>query len=66
MRDPNRIPGVLQEVQKLWEKHPDLRLGQLLLCTLKQNEDLFNCEDDVLMQRIREFDALIQAANKKS
>jgi len=30
MRNPNRIPIVLDEIRKIWEKTPDLRLGQLL------------------------------------
>ena len=30
-RDAQRIPVVLSEIQKVWEKNPDLRLGQLLM-----------------------------------
>jgi hypothetical protein len=30
MRDPDRINIILEELGKLWKKHPDLRLGQLL------------------------------------
>jgi uncharacterized protein YihD (DUF1040 family) len=30
MRDPNRIDEVLAEVKRVWAKHPDLRLGQLI------------------------------------
>ena len=29
-RDPKRIPVILEELRKLWEKVPDQRLGQLL------------------------------------
>jgi hypothetical protein len=30
MRDPKRIDKVLAALGKLWKKHPDQRLGQLL------------------------------------
>lgn len=30
MRDPNRIPVVLEQIEKLWRLHPDWRLGQLI------------------------------------
>ncbi len=30
MRSPNRIPKILVRLQKLWEKYPDMRLGQLI------------------------------------
>lgn len=30
MRNPERIPVVLEEIKRIWEKHPDMRLGQLL------------------------------------
>ena len=31
MRSVDRIPNILDRVSKIWEKYPDLRLGQLLL-----------------------------------
>lgn len=30
MRDPERITRILDKVRNLWEKYPDMRLGQLL------------------------------------
>jgi len=30
MRNPERIPFVLEEIKKIWEKRPDLRLCQLM------------------------------------
>jgi uncharacterized protein YihD (DUF1040 family) len=30
MRDPKRIPKILERLRKLWEAQPDLRLGQLI------------------------------------
>ena len=30
MRDPARIPKILEKVRRIWEAEPDLRLGQLI------------------------------------
>ena len=30
MRNPERISYVLRELERLWKKHPDWRLGQLV------------------------------------
>lgn len=57
MRDPNRIPLVLEIVGRYWQKHPDLRLGQLISIAnsthrarkeLPFSDDVFNIEDDDL------------------
>ena len=31
MRDPKRIPEMVEVLRTLWEKHPDQRLGQLIV-----------------------------------
>jgi uncharacterized protein YihD (DUF1040 family) len=51
MRNKTRIKKILGELGKVWEKHPDLRLGQLLR-QVTYDEDLFYLEDDVLLVRI--------------
>lgn len=51
MRDPKRIPEVLEAVRHAWEKYPDLRLGQLLSCAA--TGDPFYLEDDVLVAQLR-------------
>lgn len=54
MRDPLRIPGVLEKVQEVWELYPDMRLAQLLL-----NIDVnYNTEDRVVVERL---DAILDA-----
>lgn len=40
-RDPRRIPRILKRIEKLWERYPDQRLGQLL-----QNYAGFTREDN--------------------
>lgn len=53
MRDPDRIPLVLKEIEKVWRLHPDWRLGQLV-CNLAAWVDptqniVWDVEDDVLL-----------------
>ena len=56
MRDPKRIPKVLDEVKKTWEKSPDLRLGQLIDAIVSRSpHPLFYIEDEELIKRIKRF-----------
>jgi len=52
-RSKERILGVLKELQSLWEKYPDLRLGQLLLNSVKSEQELFYIEDEQLIEKVR-------------
>ena len=54
MRDPNRIPNVLHDVQRVWEAFPDIRLGQLLL-NVAADPALYYMEDEELVHRLLEF-----------
>ncbi len=56
------IERVIAGLRRLWKKHPQQRLGQLLL-NLSRNETgatdvhvLWNLDEDALMKRIRECD----------
>jgi len=54
-RDPNRIPEVLLLIGEVWEKQPDLRLGQLLLNYLEVQTpcpELYYIEDDALLKKL--------------
>ena len=54
MRDPKRIPVVLEAIRVEWEKNPDLRLMQLLVNTLDARPSpLFPVEDDVLLAKLQ-------------
>lgn len=56
MRDPKRIPKVLKEIERLWKKVPDWRLGQLLgnfLCWY--NRDPFFPEDDEFVAELKRY-----------
>jgi hypothetical protein len=39
MRDPKRIPKIIEKLQKVWEQNPDLRLGQLIVNLVPRNRD---------------------------
>ena len=48
MRDKRRIKTVLRVLRKLWKKHPELRLMQLLLNTTAH----YHTEDDTLLNKL--------------
>jgi len=52
MRDPSRIPIILERLRLVWEKNPDLRLGQLI-----QNleKSFFYLEDDDFLDDLEQF-----------
>jgi uncharacterized protein YihD (DUF1040 family) len=51
-RDPNRIPQVLEVLRGVWERNPDLRLGQLISNVCPNDKDLYFVEDDVWEDRL--------------
>ena len=63
MRDPARIPEMIEVLQTLWEKHPDLRLGQLIVNAASMIEGhnpipptpLFQIEDDSILDGLLRF-----------
>lgn len=60
MRDPNRIPEFLKELEILWSKHPDLRFMQLMEYVkhghrLEGPELGFYTEDDKTLNRIKDL-----------
>lgn len=58
-RNPDRIPIVLAAVATAWMKHPDLRLGQLIVnATLG---DPFYVEDDALVEKLLAKDKEMKA-----
>ena len=48
MRDPKRIPEILDRIKTQWEKFPDMRLGQLILNAINNPTTLYYVEDDKL------------------
>lgn len=53
MRDPNRIPQVLANIEKIWQVYPDMRLGQLIANLAAWAEvSVWDIEEDVLVDEI--------------
>jgi uncharacterized protein YihD (DUF1040 family) len=44
MRDPKRMPEILELIGKLWSYYPDLRLGQLLQNFVFPSKMMFDTE----------------------
>jgi hypothetical protein len=59
MRDPKRIPRILEKLRQLWEQSPDLRLGQLVENCKSFSElpgaPTFYLEDDEMEKGIDAF-----------
>lgn len=55
MRDPNRIPRVLNLLEKVWQEVPDWRLGQLIENIARDMgwNDAFYVSDDDLEKELR-------------
>ena len=68
MRDPNRIPIMLDELKRLWESQPDWRLGQLIvnLSQAANIDDPFFVQDDRLLNTIRTWNANARSERKDS
>lgn len=54
MRDPKRIKPILNKIEDIWTKYPDLRLCQLI-GNLWGPGDNYYREDDILMKRLEEY-----------
>ncbi|MCQ2802596.1 MAG: hypothetical protein MJ225_02895 [Bacilli bacterium] len=52
MRNPNRIPIILAEIEKLWREYPDMRLGQLIGNVL-EGPALYYIEDNMLIDVLK-------------
>jgi uncharacterized protein YihD (DUF1040 family) len=55
MRDPRRIPEVLESIRTAWERYPDLRLGQLITNAVIEGTgrpDAFYVEDAEMVKLI--------------
>ena len=59
MRDPERIDPTLTALKRVWEEHPDLRLGQLVVVAVKPKEpcpEVFYAEDEVLLESLLDYE----------
>jgi len=54
MRDPARIPEVLEQLGAYWRANPDHRLGQIVENLTPRGESVFQVEDTTLLSALRE------------
>jgi uncharacterized protein YihD (DUF1040 family) len=59
MRDPERIKPLLELLEQVWRREPDLRLSQLVTIAAVRGgwnnaADIFSAEDDVVESGLRE------------
>lgn len=62
MRDPKRIPEILNELKGIWGSLPDLRLGQLIInaagmwdmSSMDAERKLYYMEDEQLIKLLRD------------
>lgn len=54
LRDIRRIEPLIEEFKVLWEKHPDLRFGQLV-CNIMPEDKLYYVEDDIMLDKIKKW-----------
>lgn len=52
MRDKERIDVILNQIQEIWERFPDLRLGQLI-GNVAEGPYLYYIEDDQLVEQLK-------------
>ena len=59
MRDPKRIPKILDRLRIVWEKYPDLRLGQLIENVFPNTSydfiSAYNLEDERFIGEIEDY-----------
>lgn len=57
MRNPERIPEVLKELEEFWKQNPDWRLGQVIAnlnYEIMGNNDPFYMEDTDLLELLKQ------------
>lgn len=56
--EPNIAKGVLETIEKVWAKYPDLRLAQLLVNAIKPSKpcsEIYYIEDSQLIMKLEQF-----------
>ena len=68
MRDKNRIPKILNELERIWKANPDFRLGQLMVIATKPKNpcpEVFYIEDEDILKGIQSIGQSTKSSEKK-
>lgn len=68
MRDKNRIPKVLNELERVWKENPDLRLGQIIMIATRPKTpcpSVFFIEDEDILKGIQSIGQKSESSQKK-
>lgn len=62
MRDPERIPRILNDIEEIWLHYPDMRFGQLIVNFIVQGceNNFFYQEDDITQEKLKRVKELFQ------
>jgi uncharacterized protein YihD (DUF1040 family) len=62
-RDPKRIDPTLEEIRRYWKRHPDARLGQIVVNAARsEGVDASQIEKERLLQGLRVLDSSLTPA----
>lgn len=64
-RDIDRIETILDLIRQIWNKQPELRLGQLLCNLQGSNENTFYYEDEQLIKDLQEMLDILNTDDKE-
>lgn len=64
MREINRIPNFLKELENFWKEVPDMRFGQFIdnfftFVLEKEKIDIFFIEDDRMLELLKEYKKIL-------
>lgn len=70
MRNPERIPKILKELEELWMRYPDLRLAQLILNAFSihngVDDTVYYMEDEEFIDQLKKaYDSLFLRDNAR-
>lgn len=52
--------NTLEQLEKLWEKVPELSLGHLISLSVREEDTLYQLPDDVLITKVGSFVAAME------
>ena len=68
MRDPNRIPRIIETLSRLWQARPDMRLAQIIVTAGNlsgaSDDNMYNVEDEDLEAGMQRYLGILRDASR--